>query len=157
MKIIAIIIALFFIPVSADAGSFWTKLIYAGHDSKQEREQAQKDKFEATGEDFKIIGNYAFTKIGDDISMVSKQRLLKAYKHGGEDAVVKLIGKDLDIQFDEVAAKAKSELDSIKKHAKDAGATFKKLAEGHYELDFGDDIEAANEHAKKHCSKCKFD
>ena len=80
--------------VFGEAGSFWTKLIYAGHDNKQEWEQAQKDKFLTTGEDFKIIGNYAFTKIGDDISMVSKQRLITAYEHGGEDAVVKLIGKD---------------------------------------------------------------
>ena len=71
-----------------------------GHDNKQEWEQAQKNKFLTTGEDFKIIGNYAFTKIGDDISMVSKQRLIAAYKHGGEDAVVKLIGADLESSSD---------------------------------------------------------
>ena len=54
MQVITIIILLLFIPIKSEAGSFWTKLIYAGHDNKQEWEQAQKDKFLTTGEDFKI-------------------------------------------------------------------------------------------------------
>ena len=94
MKIIAIIIALFFIPVSADASSFWTKLIYAGHDSKEEWEDAQKDKFAKTGEAFAIKGNYAYTKVGDKVVMTSKSQLINAYKRGGEDAVIALIGED---------------------------------------------------------------
>ena len=94
MKVITLIILLFFIPVSSEAGSFWTKLIYAGHDSKEEWEDAQKDRFAETGEAFAIDGNYAYTKVGDEVVMTSKSQLINAYKRGGEDAVIALIGED---------------------------------------------------------------
>ena len=39
-------------------------------------------------------GNYAYTKVGDEVVMTSKSQLINAYKRGGEDAVIALIGED---------------------------------------------------------------
>ena len=103
MKVLLIIVALFFIPVSADASNFWTKLIYAGHDSQESWEQAQKDKFLEQDKPFAIQGNYAYTKVGGEVVITNKTQLINAYKRGGKDAVVELIGKDASaqLQFDE--------------------------------------------------------
>ena len=77
---------------SADACGFFAKLKYNGQCSEAEFLESKKSKHLASGETFAIDGNYAFTTVGEDVVVVKKSELIQAYKRGGENAIIDLIG-----------------------------------------------------------------